>query len=68
MNLIFRGDDVFPGKTVLKAGRMLRPQDIGALAAIGRTEVPVRTAAGVGVISTGDEPVPARSHSRLPGR
>ena len=59
MNLIFRGDDVFPGKTVLKAGRVLRPQDIGALAAIGRTEVPVRPRLRVGVISTGDELVPA---------
>ena len=59
MNLIFRGDDVFPGKTVLKAGRVLTPQDIGALAAIGRTEVPVRPRLRVGVISTGDELVPA---------
>ena len=58
-NLIFRGDDVFPGKTVLKAGRVLAPQDIGALAAIGRTEVPVRPRLRVGVISTGDELVPA---------
>ncbi len=59
MNLIFRGDDVFPGKAVLKAGRVLAPQDIGALAAIGRTEVPVSPRLRVGVISTGDELVPA---------
>lgn len=59
MNLIFRGDDVFPGKTVLRAGRRLGPQDVGALAAIGRTEVPVRQRLRVGVISTGDELVPA---------
>ena len=59
MNLIFRGDDVFPGKTVLKAGRVLEAQDIGALAAIGKTEVPVRPHLRVGVISTGDELVPA---------
>ena len=59
MNLIFRGDDVFPGKTVLRAGRRLGPQDIGALAAIGKTEVPVRPRLRVGVISTGDELVPA---------
>ena len=58
MNLIFRGDDVSPGKTVLKAGRILAPQDIGALAAIGRTEVPVCRRLRVGVISTGDEVVP----------
>ena len=64
MNLIFRGDDVFPGKTVLRAGRLLGPQDIGALAAIGRTEVPVRQRLRVGVISTGDELVPA---DRQPG-
>ncbi|MBQ6371965.1 MAG: molybdopterin molybdotransferase MoeA [Oscillospiraceae bacterium] len=59
MNLIFRGDDVFPGKTVLKAGRVLGPQDIGAMAAIGRTQVPVRPRLRVGVISTGDELVSA---------
>ena len=58
MNLIFRGDDVFPGKPVLKAGRVLTAQDIGALAAIGRTKVPVAQKLRVGVISTGDELVP----------
>ncbi len=55
MNMIFRGDDVRPGRTVLKAGRVLAPQDIGALAAIGRTGVTVRPRLRVGVISTGDE-------------
>ncbi|MBQ6465368.1 MAG: molybdopterin molybdotransferase MoeA [Oscillospiraceae bacterium] len=59
MNLIFRGDDVFPGKTILKAGRVLAPQDIGALAAVGITEAPVRPRLRVGVISTGDELIPA---------
>ena len=57
-NVIFRGDDVAPGKVVLKKGRALLPQDIGALAAIGRTEVPVARRLRVGVISTGDELVP----------
>ena len=55
MNMIFRGDDVFPGKIVLQAGRVLKAQDIGALAAVGKTEVPVRPRLRVGVISTGDE-------------
>jgi molybdopterin molybdotransferase len=59
LNLIFRGDDVRPGKVLLRAGRVLRPQDIGALAAIGKTEVPVRLGLTVGVLSTGDELVPA---------
>jgi len=57
-NMIFRGDDVFPGKLILKKGRVLSSQDIGALAAIGRTEVPVVKKLTVGVISTGDELVP----------
>ena len=55
MNLIFRGDDVFPGKQILPAGRVLTAQDVGALAAIGKTSVPVVRRVKVGVISTGDE-------------
>lgn len=55
MNLIFRGDDVFPGKEILPAGRVLTAQDVGALAAIGKTSVPVVRRVKVGVISTGDE-------------
>ena len=58
MNLIFRGDDVYPGKAIMKAGRVLTPQDIGALAAVGKTMVPVARKLRVGVISTGDELVP----------
>lgn len=55
MNIIFRGDDVYPGKTVLKAGRLLTAQDIGALAAIGRIQIPVIRRLKVAVFSTGDE-------------
>lgn len=58
MNMIYRGDDVYPGKTVLEKGRVLSSQDIGALAAIGRVQVPVVRKLTVGVISTGDELVP----------
>ena len=57
-NMIFRGDDVYPGKVILQKGRVLSCQDIGALAAIGRIEVPVVKRITVGVISTGDELVP----------
>ena len=59
LNLIFRGDDVAPGKEILSAGRVLTPQDLGALAAIGRTMVTVARKLRVGVISTGDELVPS---------
>ena len=57
-NMIFRGDDVHPGKVILEKGRVLSSQDIGALAAIGRVQVPVVKQLTVGVISTGDELVP----------
>lgn len=58
MNMIFRGDDVYPGKVVLTAGRVLTARDIGALAAIGKIRVPVVERLKVGVISSGDELVP----------
>ena len=58
MNMIFRGDDVYPGKVILQKGRVLSSADIGALAAIGQVQVPVAKKLTVGVISTGDELVP----------
>ena len=67
MNVIFRGDDVCPGKVVLQAGRVLTAQDIGALAAVGKTSVPVSRRLKVGVISTGDELVPPEQKP-LPGQ
>lgn len=57
-NIIYRGDDVFPGKTVIRAGRVLRAEDIGALAALGICEVKLKKRPVVGIISTGDELVP----------
>ncbi len=57
-NMIFRGDDVYPGKVILQKGRVLSAKDIGALAAIGRVQVPIVKKLTVGVISTGDELVP----------
>lgn len=58
-NLIRRGEDVYPEKTVLKKGSVLRPQDIGAMAAMGVVQVPVVKKLKIGIISTGDELVPS---------
>ncbi len=60
-NLIFKGDDVRPGQTVLPAGRRLTAQDIGALAALGVTEVSICARPVVGILSTGDELVPVEA-------
>ncbi|UWG95581.1 molybdopterin molybdotransferase MoeA [Dehalobacter sp. DCM] len=54
-NVIFKGDDVKIGDTVIKAGTVLRPQDIGAMAAMGYETISVKQKVRVGVISTGDE-------------
>lgn len=59
MNMIYRGDDVKPGKIVLPKGKLVETQDVGALAAMGIVQVPVKKKIRVGIISTGDELIPA---------
>lgn len=54
-NLIYRGDDVYPGKAVLSAGRTITASDVGSLAAMGITWVSVYKRPVIGIISTGDE-------------
>lgn len=54
-HLVFRGDDAAAGQTVIHAGIRLSPREIGALAAIGIAEVPVRARPRVKILSTGDE-------------
>jgi molybdopterin molybdotransferase len=52
-------EDAAPGAELVPAGRPLRPQDLGMLAAAGLVEVPVHARPRVAVVSTGDELVPA---------
>lgn len=54
-NVITRGEDVRAGALVLDAGHVLRPQDIGVLAAVGVGSVPARRPPRVAILSTGDE-------------
>ena len=58
-NVIQAGEDVKKGETVIRAGHRLRPQDIGACAGIGVTDMAVFKRPVVSIISTGDEIVPA---------
>ncbi|HEY8743394.1 MAG TPA: gephyrin-like molybdotransferase Glp [Chloroflexota bacterium] len=60
-NTIARGEDVRAGEPLLRAGRRLRPEDIGGLAAIGLVQVPVVRRPVVAIISGGDEVVPAHA-------
>ncbi len=54
-NVIQAGEDIKKGEGVLRKGRLIRSQEIGLLAGIGRTNVRVFLRPKVGVISSGDE-------------
>lgn len=54
-NVVLAGDDALAGDLLLRRGRRLLPQDIGALAAAGITSVPVYAPLRLAIISTGDE-------------
>lgn len=54
-----RGDDTRAGQVVLPAGRCLKAQELGALAALGLSQVRVVAQVRVGILSTGDELVAA---------
>lgn len=58
-NMVAADEDFKQGRTVLTAGTMLRAQEIGLLAAMGQTKVPVFQKPRIGIISSGDEIVPA---------
>jgi len=59
-----RGEDVRRGEAVLEAGRVLRPQEIGLLASVGRDRVAIYRRPRVAVLATGEELVPV---SAVPG-
>lgn len=49
------GEDIRAGEVVLPGGRVLRPQDLGALSAIGRAHVELIRQPAVRILVTGDE-------------
>ena len=49
------GEDLARGRAALKAGRIVRPADLGLLASLGVAEVAVRRRVRVAFFSTGDE-------------
>lgn len=58
-NVMLRGEDAKAGDPALSAGTRLRAPQIGLLAALGLPRVAVGRLPRVGIISTGDELVPA---------
>jgi molybdopterin molybdotransferase len=61
-------EDVAVGAEIAPAGRPLRAQDLGMLAAAGVTEVAVHARPRVAIVSTGDEVVPPETERLSPGQ
>lgn len=66
-HVLRRGDDAREGRPALRSGVLLRPQEIGLLAACGARGVSVRARPRVGILSTGDEVIPVSADPR-PGQ
>ena len=58
-NVLHAGEDVQAGQEILPAGTRLGPAEIGGLMALGVLEVPAAARPRVGILSSGDEVVPA---------
>ncbi|NIQ39304.1 MAG: molybdopterin molybdenumtransferase MoeA [Proteobacteria bacterium] len=54
-NVIERGEDIKKGAKVLSGGHRIRPQDLGVLAAFGKSKVGVYRRPRVSIVSSGDE-------------
>ena len=54
-NIAFKGEDIKIGETVIKKGKLIRPQEIAVMASVGCTSVLVSRKPLVAVISSGDE-------------
>jgi molybdopterin molybdotransferase len=54
-NVRGRGEDIAKGNLILKKGKVLRPQEIGVLASLGRSTALVIRRPIVAILATGDE-------------
>ena len=66
-HVLERDEDAAEGSVLIPAGRRLRSQEVGLLAALGQQTVPVRRRPRVTILSTGDEVVPFEKKP-LPGQ
>ncbi len=64
-NILKRGSEMRRGQVVLTAGAVLRPQEIGLLATVGRATIQAYPAGAVAILATGDELVEPDQTPRL---
>ena len=60
-NVLEIGEDVSEDEVVIPTGRLVRPAEIGGMAALGLTEIIVFRRPKVGILSSGDEVIPPGS-------
>jgi len=64
-NIARRGSDLGHGQPIVGAGTLLGPAEVGVLAAVGCTQVPVRKQPALAILSSGDEIVERPFDNRL---
>lgn len=64
-NVVREDEDLKIGEIILRKGRRLRPQDIGILAGIGKTNIKIYRKPKIAIISTGNEIIPAEGEPRI---
>jgi len=62
LNIRLAGEDISSGSLVLNKGTVIRPQEIGVLASLGRKVAPVIRRPVVAILATGDELVDVGNH------
>lgn len=64
-NVVREDEDLKTGEIILKKGHRLRPQDMGVLAGIGKTNIKIYRKPKIAIISTGNEIIPAKGEPRI---
>jgi len=64
-NVVRENEDLKTGEIILRKGHRLRPQDIGVLAGIGKTNIKIYKKPKIAIISTGNEIIPAEGEPRI---
>jgi len=64
-NVVREDEDLKTGEIILRKGHRLRPQDIGVLAGIGKTNIKIYRKPKIAIISTGNEIIPAEGEPRI---
>jgi len=64
-NVVREDEDLKVGEIILRKGHQLRPQDIGALAGIGKANIEVYKRPKIAIISTGNEIIPIQNKPQI---